>query len=347
MRLYSAAAALFLSVVSFAAAAQTGTVPAPEEVGYSFHCSPVASVQDWAAELDKIQPLNPVFGGTLIVSLPPAPPAGDSRRACLQAMYEARVEAIRRTELFDEVKVSYDDVAGARPALPPRSFGVWVQNQGLVAGYEDAMRQSMMTAEPLDAWAVQALRYIFKGVRAASNADMTDIAATGVGNTPYFGYRGREYVSYAALRGAFAADERDYAAALRAAFPPLGKRLLVVIPPEQSLVAKLTEHFGEGDPTGNFGKVAGSSAYFTHLGQADAVKKSGLFHEIAVEEKDLEDVPAGSYDAVLWIQDGAYDWTLSVGGHPAIRFAAPSSQDPKQMVLAVTDAYAKAQSAQP
>jgi hypothetical protein len=338
MRLYSTAAALFVSFVSLAAAA--------EDQGYSFRCSETPSVQDWAAELDKIQPVNPVFGGTLIVSLPPKPAAGDARGACLQAMYEARIEAIRRTEIFDQVTVSYDDIAGARPVLPPRTFGVWVEHDGLIAGYADAMRQSTMTAQPLDLWATQTLRGVLKAARAGSNPSSTDIAATGVGPTKYFGYKGHEYISYGDLRSAFAANEKDYAGGIRPA-QPVGKRLLVVIPPEQTLVARLTEHFREGDPSGSFGKVAGSSAYFAHLGQADAVRKSGLFREIAVEEKDVEEVPAGSYDAVLWIKDGAYDWTLSVGGHPAIQFASPAGADPEQMVLAVTDAYVKAQSTSP
>lgn len=332
-------AATALIVTFFAGAARA------EDQGYSFRCGESPSVQDWAAELDKIQPVNPVFGGTLIVSLPPKPAAGDGRAACLQAMYEARIEAIRRTEIFDEVKVSYDDVKGARPALPPRTFGLWVENDGLVAAYGDAMRQSTMTAQPLDAWATQALRGVLKAARAASNPASTDIAATGVGNSRYFGYKGREYLSYAELRGAFADNEKDYVGGIRPA-QPVGKRLLVVIPPERSLVARLTEHFREGDPSGNFGKVAGSSAYFSHLGQADALKKSGLFREIAVEEKDVETVPAGAYDAVLWIKDGAYDWTLSVADRPAIEFASPEGQDPEQMVLAVTDAYVKAQSSQ-
>ena len=332
------AAALFITFFAGAACAA--------EEGYSFRCSDNPSVQDWAEELGHIQPVNPVFGGTLLVSLPPKPAAGDARGACLQAMYEARIEAIRRTEIFDTVKVSYDDAAGRRPALPPRSFGLWVENDGLIAGYGDAMRQSTMTAQPLDVWATQTLRIVLKAARAASNPASTDIAATGVGASKYFGYKGREYLSYADLRSAFADNEKDYVGGIRPA-QPVGKRLLVVIPPEHSLVARLTEHFREGDPSGSFGKVAGSSAYFSHLGQADALKKSGLFHEIAVEEKDVEDVPPGSYDAVLWIRDGAYDWTLSVLGRPAIEFASPEGADPEQMVLAVTDAYVKAQSTRP
>lgn len=79
-----AAAALFAAFSAAAAAGPTGTSPdASAGSGYSFTCGSAPSVADWAAELDAIQPVNPVFGGTLVVSLPPAPPAGDRRAACM------------------------------------------------------------------------------------------------------------------------------------------------------------------------------------------------------------------------------------------------------------------------
>jgi len=123
----------------------------------------------------------------------------------------------------------------------------------------------------------------------------------------------------------------------------------VVIPPESFLVAKVTEAYREGglDPSGAYAKVAGSSAYFTRLGQAQALKKSGLFREIALEEREVSEAPAGSYDAVLWVKEAEADWTLTVGGHPAVAFAAPGGGNPESMVLAVSDAFAKARSLEP
>lgn len=347
-----AAAALIASLIGPAGAfaqtsAQTGTSPeSSDQTGYSFKCGPAPSIQDWAAELDAIQPVNPVFGGTLIVSLPPPAPEGDRRAACMQAMYEARVEAIRRTELFDEVRISHDGAAGARPALPARTFGLWAENGGMVAGYADAMRQSVMTPQPLDLWAIQAVPALLKGARKASDPAVSGIAATTIGGTPYFGFKGREYASYADIRSAFAAGEASYAGGIHPAKQPVGKKLLVVIPPESFLVARITEAYSAGglDPSGSFAKVAGSSAYFTRLGQAQALKKSGLFREIALEEKDVSEPPAGGYDAVLWVNGTAAEWTLSVGGHAPVAFAPPAGTDPEQMVLAVTDALAKAQS---
>jgi hypothetical protein len=341
------AAVLIASLLGSAASmAQTGTSPdSSDRSGYSFKCSTAPSTRDWAAELDAIQPLNPVFGGTLIVSLPPAPPDSDRRAACLAAMYEARVEAIRRTELFDEVKISHDGTDGARPTIPARTFGLWVENNGMVAGYADAMRQSVMTAQPLDQWATEAMPALLKAARKASDPSVAGIAATTIGGTPYFGFKGREYASYRDIRSAFAAGEVSYAAGIRPARLPVGKTLLVVIPPESLLVARITEAYSAGgvDPSGSFAKVAGSSAYFIRLGQAQALKKSGLFREIALEEKDVSAPPAGAYDAVLWVNGTAADWTLSVGGHDPVAFSPPTGTDPEQMVLAVSDAFAKAQ----
>jgi hypothetical protein len=343
-----AATALLASFFSLAAGAQTGTNPqSSAQTGYSFACGADPSSQDWAAELDAIQPANPVFGGTLIVSLPPAPQAGDRRAACLQAMYEARIEAIRRTELFDEIKVSRDGADGARPALPPRTFGLWIENGGVIVGYADAMRQSLMTAQPLDQWA-RTVPAVLKAARSASNREAQGIAATGIGGNIYFGFKGREYASYAEIRSAFAAEEADYAGGIHPA-KPLGKRLLVVIPPESVLVAKTSEAYREegGDPSGAFARVAGSSAYFARLGQAQALKKSGLFHEVALEEKEISQAPAGTYDAILWVKGTEADWTLTVGGRTPVAFSAPTGTDPEQMVLAVSDALAKAQSRTP
>jgi len=346
-----AAAALIASLFGSAGVmaqtgAQTGTSQdSSDKTGYSFKCGTAPSAQDWAAELDAIQPINPVFGGTLIVSLPPAAPDGDRRAACLAAMYEARVEAIRRTELFDEVKISHDGANGARPALPARTFGLWVENNGMVAGYADAMRQSVMTAQPLDQWATEAMPALLKAARKASDPAVAGIAATTIGGTPYFGFKGREYASYTDIRSAFAAGEASYAGGIHPAKQPVGQKLLVVIPPESFLVARITEAYSAGgvDPSGSFAKVAGSSAYFIRLGQAQALKKSGLFREIALEEKDVSEAPAGGYDAVLWVKGTAAEWTLSVGGHDPVAFIPPTGTDPEQMVLAVSDAFAKAQ----
>jgi len=340
-----AASALIAALFASRAQAQTGTSPeSSDKTGYSFTCGAAPSVRDWAAELDAIQPINPVFGGTLIVSLPPAPPADDRRAACLQAMYEARVEAIRRTELFDEVKITHDGANGARPALPARTFGLWVENSGVVGGYADAMRQSLMTAQPLDQWAAQAAPALFKAARKASDPSVAGIAATTIGGTPYFGFKGHEYASYPDIRSAFAAGEAAYAGGIQPA-KPVGRKLLVVIPPESVLVAKISEVYSAGgiDPSGAFAKVAGSSAYFARLGQAQALKKSGLFREIALEEKDVSEAPAGAYDAILWVKGADAAWTLSVGGHAPVAFVPPAGGDPEEMVLAVSDAFAKAQ----
>ena len=338
-------ALFFASAAPAQTGAQTGTSPeSSDKTGYSFKCGTSPSVQDWAAELDEIQPINPVFGGTLIVSLPPAPPASDRRAACLQAMYEARVEAIRRTELFDEVKITHDGANGARPALPARTFGLWVENSGVVGGYGDAMRQSLMTAQPLDLWATQAAPAMFKAARKASDPTLAGIAATTIGGTPYFGFKGHEYASYADIRSAFAAGEATYAGGIHSA-KPVGKKLLVVIPPESFLVAKISEAYSAGgiDPSGAFAKVAASSAYFARLGQAQALKKSGLFREISLEEKEVSEAPAGAYDAILWVNGTDAEWTLSVGGHDPVAFVPPAGADPEEMVLAVSDAFAKAQ----
>jgi hypothetical protein len=348
------AAALFATLFASAGAvaqtdARTGTSPASsEQTGYSFKCGAAPSVTDWAAELDTIQPVNPVFGGTLVVSLPPAPQAEDRRAACLQAMYEARVEAIRRTELFDKVEVSHDGADGKRPTLPARTFGLWVENSGLVAAYADAMRQSVMTSQPLDQWATEAMPAMLRAARKASDPALPGLAATGIGGKAYFGFKGREYVSYDEIRSAFAAGEESYAGGIRRT-KPVGKRLLVVFPPESILVAQLSEAYRAGgvDPSGSFAKVAGSSTYFTRLGQAEALKKSGLFDEIALEEKDISEAPAGAYDAVLWVKGAEADWTLSVGGHTPIAFKPPAGSNPEEMVLAVSDAFAKARATAP
>jgi hypothetical protein len=342
------AAAFALSLFAAAARAQTdaatGTSPdSSDKTGYIFKCGTAPSVRDWTAELDAIQPVNPVFGGTLIVSLPPAPPAEDRRAACLQAMAEARAEAIRRTELFDEVRISHDGASGVRPLLPARTFGLWTENGGMVAGYADAMRQSVMTAQPLDQWATQSLPTLLKAARKASDPSIAGIAATTIGGVPYFGFKGREYASPDALRAAFAAGEASYAGNAQPA-QPVGRKLLVVIPPEAFLAAKIGEAYSAGglDPSGSFAKVAASSAYFTRLGQAQALKKSGLFSEIALEEKEASETPGGSYDAILWVKGTAAEWTLSVGGHDPVAFVAPAGTDPEQMVLAVADAFARA-----
>jgi hypothetical protein len=343
------AVALLSTLLASATNAQTGTSPeSSEETGYSFKCSAAPSVQDWAAELDAIQPINPVFGGTLIVSLPPTPPAGDRRAACILAMYDARVEAIRRTELFDEVKISHEGAPGTRPAVPAHTFGLWVENGGVVVGYANAMRQSLMTAHPLDLWATRVVPAMLKAARGASDPAAPGIAATGIGGNAYFGFKGREYASYVDIRTAFAASEESYASGIRPS-EPVGKRLLVVIPPESVLVAETSEAYRDGgvDPSGAFAKVAGSSAYFTRLGQAEALKKSGLFREIALEEKEVSDTPPGPYDAILWVKDTQADWTLTVTGHAPVAFAPPTSPDPEQMVLAVSDAFAKARSRAP
>jgi hypothetical protein len=215
----------------------------------------------------------------------------------------------------------------------------------MVAGYADAMRQSVMTAQPLDQWASQALPAMMKSARKASDPAVAGIAATTIGGIPYFGFKGREYASSAEIRSAFAAGEASYAGGIHPARQPVGKRLLVVIPPESLLVARVTEAYSAGgvDPSGSFAKVAGASAYFTRLGQAQALKKSGLFREIALEEREVSEAPAGGYDAVLWVKGTEAEWTLSVGGHAPVAFTPPAGTDPEEMVLAVTDALAKAQ----
>jgi len=317
--------------------AATGTTTGAPGKGYSFKCSDTPSAQDWQSELAAIKPLAPI-GAPLHAFLPP--PAGpDKQSRCIRAMYDARIEALRRTGLFSSVDVREDPTPGIRPDTQGAGYWVWVDNFIMVISYEDSRRWILINTEQrLDAW-TDGLPKFLKSVEASADKNSPAINVQGVGSNSYYGYKGREYISYSDIRPALMASADALLAATSRA-QRVGHRALVRIPTEENFIADFQKRMqlGSVDPTGSFTRIAGSATYSWQSLQAKAIRKSGLFDETIIEESD-DPAPDGDYDAVIWTNISDHNkWHVRTRGHGDALLQPQDIQTADQWVNRVRDA---------
>lgn len=319
----------------------TGTQigPTSSDKGYTFKCGAVPSVNDWSAELNLVQP-QPRLGGTVKVVLPPA--GVDLSSACLNAMFEARIEAIRRAGFFDAIDVRHDG-NGFRPENQEEGFWIWVEDGNFVASYGKAIRFSLPNKPPrLEGW-VTGLKTVFDNLKKTADAGSNAIALTTVGLSNYYGYRGVEYLTFDELRTTLM-DEAASTATRTQKVKEIGLRALVVIPPEKSVVATWTTS-AKAVPNAaiNLGLTLGTNAYAGIVGQAKAFERSGLFRQAVIEEKDVTDPDDGGYDAVIWMRSSdTGKWYMRLKGHNTVPFKALVTNEPNKWVSAVMDAAVRA-----
>lgn len=318
--------------------AATGTTVAPGGKGYSFKCSDTPSLQDWSAELDAIKPLPPI-GAPLRVLLPV--PTADKKSLCIGAMYEARVEAMRRSGLFSSVDVVEDSAPGIRPDTRQEGYWVWVDTYAMVVSYGDGRRSNLFfNALPLNGW-VAALPKFLQSVKDAGDKNSPSVSLVGIGSNSYYGYRGREYISYSDVRAALMAFAKSFADQTQPV-KRSGHRALVLFPPEETQIDDGVRrfHLGSMDPTGSFSKIAGSATYSVQTGEANAIRKSGLFQETTVEERNVSGVPEGDYDAVIWTTVADYGkWHVQLKDRQPVLLTPQNYENGAQWIAALTKAF--------
>jgi len=325
----------------------TGTVTATggPPGAYGFKCGSVPSINDWSAELGAVQPQARI-GGTLSALLPPV--AGDLKSACINAQFEARIEAIRRAGYFDKVIVRHDGNDGIRPAGQEDGFWIWTENGMLVTSYGKAMRSPLpINPQRLESW-VTGLPPYFENLRKTADEGSNAVTLSSVGLSNYFGYRGVEYVTFGDLRGALVEDA-DRFAAKTSKVKSIGAKALVIIPLESSVIATWSAS-AKNIPNlnANIGLVTGTGSFVTMTGQAAAIQRSGLFRQTAIEQRDVTDPDNGDYDAVIWIRPtDTSKWYLRLKGGRTTPFKTVVGADPDLWMKAVFEAVTQARNTKP
>jgi len=319
----------------------TGTITTAGAVsnGYSFKCSGTPSVNDWSAELDAVHPQNTI-GGSLVALLPQVGP--DPRSACTIAMFEARIEAMRRAKLFDSVEIRRNDSVGLRPQTEADGFWIWSENGALVASYGRGIRMILpVNPQRLDGW-VAGLTTFFVNLKKTSDQTSAAINLSTVGLSNYYGYRGVEYLDLNDVRSALLA-QADLTAAKTRNVAEIGRTALVMVPTEKAVIATWTASAQKiPNMANNLGVTLGISSYASILGQAKAIQRSGLFRQTAVQETDVTDPDIGGYDAIIWMKStDTGKWYLRRKGRTTVPFKALVTEEPDKWISVVTDALSK------
>jgi hypothetical protein len=308
---------------------------------YTFKCSDHPSLNDWAEELNAIKPM-PGAGTPLHVLLPLAT-GTDKVSQCMRAMYEARVEAMRRSGLFPSVEVLEDPTPGLRPDTSMEDYWVWIDGYTMVASYGNGVRSNLLyNNQKLDGW-VGGLPRFLKGLKDQANKTSPNISVTGIGANSYYGYQGREYIAYEDIRPALANTAKAFVDGTHPDHRQ-GQRVLIVHPSESDVIADNVRRLslGKMDPTGSFGKIAGAGSYSWLHAKAEAIRKAGLFAQTTVEEKNLSAAPDGNYDALIWTATAdASKWHVQARNGQPIMLPAQSGEDGDHWIASVKDALAR------
>lgn len=322
----------------------TGTLPTQANAnGYSFKCSTPPSVNDWSAELAAVQPQAQI-APLITIQLPPA--GKDQLSACTNAQFEARIEALRRAKLFEQVVVRHDGFAGFPPGdRTEDGYWMWVENSALVASYGKGMRSPLtLNAKRLDGW-VAGVKPFFDNIRNLADRNSPAISTVSVGASNYYGYHGVEYVAFSDLRDALVASA-DETARKTSKAKEVGQSLLILIPPESAVVAAWSKSVKVVNiPNGgtNLGLITGTSTYTNIVEQAEAIERSGLFRKTTIREEDATDPSLTGYDAVLWLRSAdTGKWYVHLPGHNARPFQVLVTQDPDKWIEKVAAAIAAA-----
>jgi hypothetical protein len=328
----------------------TGTIDRPtlNPNSYSFKCSTPPSVNDWSAELNAIQPQAPI-APRLIVQLPPA--GKDQASACANAQLEARIEALRRAQLFGDIVVRHEGVAGFPPAdRTEDGYWMWVENGALVVSYGQAMRSALpFNAQRLELW-VKGLKPSFDNMKKMADKESLAVSTVSVGASNYYGYRGVEYIAFSDLRAAMLAHAEEIAQKTTKV-KEVGQSLLILTPPESAVVAvwsKSMQNAAVPNAGTNLGLITGTNTYANLQSAAKAVERSGLFRKTTLREEDATDPDFTGYDAVLWIRSADNGkWYVHLKGHKALQFKTLVTPEPDKWIEKVSAAIADARADKP
>lgn len=327
----------------------TGTIYDPARTnGYSFKCSTPPSVNDWASELNAVQPQTQI-APVLHVQLPQ--PGKDQMSACLNAQFEARIEAMRRAKLFGDITVTHDGIAGF-PAEDrgDEGYWMWVENNGLVLSYGKSMRSTLMVnSQRLEVW-VTMLKPFLDNLKTIGDKNSQAVSTVSVGASNYFGYRGVEYIVFSDLRAALLANAE--ATALKTSpVKETGKTLLILTPPEHAVIdtwSKSVKNVNIPNASSNLGLITGTNSYASILQQAKSIEHSGLFKKTIIREEDAVDPDIAGYDAVLWIRSAdTGKWYLHVKDHKTLQFKTLVTPEPDKWIEKVSTAIADARADRP
>lgn len=220
---------------------------------------------------------------------------------------QARVEAVRRSDLFAQVTVEVADVSLPGPAghdyVMWRDGGYWLIRHG-----EGPRSMLFIANEGIAAW-VKLLPRAVAEARKVAQSDARFLRTLFLGGRHIFSYAGKEYISVADLEKAMIADMVGNARKVQPAAHPLGGNARIVLAtqlkapkfgPRQGLevtLAELTFHRA----------IA--------LGKVAAIKASGLFDRVVVETADVLDLSADGYDVVIWqVGNQPTTWLFRIAG---------------------------------
>jgi TonB family protein len=297
-------------------------LPQTPSAPFILKCSAKPSAEDFTDQLATVAAGQKTQGRARLV-LPPA--TGAPGAACAEFYHRAQIEAMRRAALFDQLDVEETGVEEVRPRAKDEDYLLWLQGGQMVVAYHDGPRAALPNnGSGLAAWARQAPNSL-KQVHDLRLSNTLSVNATWIAGQPYIAFRGKEYLTTADLEYEVRADADAEARAIPSA-PAIGKRARVIIASETVLMAQgesqatsMTATLARVAPQVNnpFSAVALSQlssrmvAYSLSQGWAQALRQSGLFKTVEIDEADAADQAVSGYDAVIWNDPAApFKWKL-------------------------------------
>lgn len=267
-----------------------------------------------AAEVAAVKP-RASSGRRLRVVLPPPP----DRELAIDRFYyrldQARVEALRRSGLFDDVTV--EATASRDPGVEGRDFVLF--RAGDVWKIKDARDRRLRLLVAPDANAFVA--HVENALKDFAG-ELDWLGVTPVKGGVVYQYQGREYSGLRALKVALDGQRRGDEARLVRASHPLGGRVLVVLPADSRSALSLGGKMPEQSPFAQ--GLQGFDAFQRHSDRRVGafVAASGLFDAAEVVTSAAEP-DSSSHDWVLWRRPGDAKWLARPRGGRAAELAMP------------------------
>lgn len=267
---------------------------------------------DFADQIAAVEPPAVRVGGSARLTLPPV--AGTPQGQCAGRYYRALADSLRRSRLFDRLDVVENGIEDVRPRSQGEDFTLWIQAEALAVAYRGGARSPVANdGQGLAAW-VRSLPSHLQQVQIRQGNGGYSLSASLIAGQPYLAYRGREYLTTVDLvrevRRETAEELRTLPAAHGAA---LGRRLHVQLASEAEVIARAE---AANAKAAGFLKPSATPAnttllaisqlslamigYTTSQAQAQALRGSGFYQTVDLEEGDAPDPALGDYDAVMW-----------------------------------------------
>ena len=286
----------------------------PAAAPFVLKCSAQPSDADYAEQLAAVEPQTKI-GGTARLSLPPV--GGAPQTVCTERFYRALAESLRRSQIFDRLDVVETGVEEVRPRSAGEDYTLWIQGGALAIAYRGGARSPINNnAQGLSVWA-RSLPQHLKQAQTFQGVSGYSISASMIAGQPYIAYRGGEYLTTVDLVSHVRHEVEEEGRTLRQG-PPMGKRLHVLLASEAAAItrseanaAKAATYLAAASSPANLNLISVSQLTLTMIGyttaqaQAQALRQTGIYQTIDIEEGDAADPALGSYDAVMWNDPGA------------------------------------------